>query len=190
MTLNPDRLSKHYDKLTPRERFSLILAAGVRGDEAEQDRLQSSAPEHLFCVPDYRGYSEGFNEVASLYPDPTTGNGGGGCWKCLATFEGARKTSQRLLNCLGLFGHQFVTRRQAWQRLCEEYGIDGNAVLSVYPGYAMIQHLDEMIPALACTREQAAVILREHDESLSPACPEETYKAMRRSFEERAAWWA
>ena len=43
------------------------VAASVRGDEAEQDRLQSSAPEHLFCVPDYRGYSEGFNEVASLY---------------------------------------------------------------------------------------------------------------------------
>ncbi len=130
----------------------------------------------------------GFNEVASLYLIQQLETGAW-YWKCLAALEGQRKTSQRMLNCLGLFGHQYLTRRQAWQRLCEEYRIDGNAVLSDYPGYAMIQHLDEMIPALACTREQAAVILREYDDSLSPACPEATYKAMRRSFEERAAWW-
>ena len=39
MTINT--LARHYDRLGAEERFRLILAAGARGDEAEQDRLSS-----------------------------------------------------------------------------------------------------------------------------------------------------
>ena len=40
--MNASTVTKHYGLLTPEERFRLILAAGGRGDEAEQDRLVST----------------------------------------------------------------------------------------------------------------------------------------------------
>jgi len=41
-------LARHYDNLTPEERFRLILAAGARGDKVEQDRLVNSGGLSLF----------------------------------------------------------------------------------------------------------------------------------------------
>ncbi len=37
--MNANAVARHYALLTPEERFQLILAAGARGDDAEQDRL-------------------------------------------------------------------------------------------------------------------------------------------------------
>ena len=37
--MNANAIAKNYSRLTPEERFHLILAASGRGDEAERDRL-------------------------------------------------------------------------------------------------------------------------------------------------------
>jgi hypothetical protein len=187
--MNLKRVSKHYDKLTPRERFSLIVAAGVRGDDSEQDLLKRSAPTQLFRVPAHRGYAEAFCDVACLYLLQQLETGVH-CGKCLTLLESAETTSERLWNCLGLFGHQFVVRRQAWQRLCEEYRVDGDAILSIYPGFDVVRALDQMISPLAFTPEQATKILHDRDETLAAASPEEIHEAMRQSVEARAASWA
>jgi hypothetical protein len=186
--MNLKRLVKHYEKLTPRERFSLIMAAAARGDESERKRLMRSSPTALFRVPAYRGYSEAFCDTASLYLIQQL-ESGVRCWKCMALFEGEEETSERIANCLGLFGHQFVTRREAWNRLCAEYGIEGDLVLSVYPGFALLRDLDEMISNLAYSHDQAAVVLREKDEDLRPVTTDELHQAMKHHIENHATAW-
>jgi hypothetical protein len=64
--MNADALAKHYGNLTPEERFRLILAAGGRGDKAEQDRLVSSGQRIPLSVQDHAPYAHAFDEVALL----------------------------------------------------------------------------------------------------------------------------
>jgi hypothetical protein len=62
--MNTNTVAKHYDRLTPQERFRLIVAAGARGDEAEQTRLINSAERIRLSVLDYFPHAEAFDELA------------------------------------------------------------------------------------------------------------------------------
>ena len=57
-------LAKQYDKLTPAERFPLIVSANARGDEAEAVRLVSSAGWKSFRQRDFVPHSEAFRDIA------------------------------------------------------------------------------------------------------------------------------
>jgi hypothetical protein len=57
--MNTKVLAKLYDRLTPRERLPLILAASARNDEVEGQRLAQSAPRMALRLPDYHGLGEG-----------------------------------------------------------------------------------------------------------------------------------
>jgi hypothetical protein len=59
-------LARHYDHLTPEERFRLILAAGSRGDEAERDRLVNSGGRIALSMQDHAPYAHAFDELAFL----------------------------------------------------------------------------------------------------------------------------
>jgi hypothetical protein len=64
--MNTNGIAKHYDKLTPEERFCLIMAASSRGDEAEGDRLMDAGQRiHLF-FPDHAPYAHAFHELLFL----------------------------------------------------------------------------------------------------------------------------
>ena len=64
--MNANGPTRHYDKLTPRERLPLIVAAVDRGDDAEADRLTRSAPRDGIRLPNYHGLAEGML-LASLF---------------------------------------------------------------------------------------------------------------------------
>jgi hypothetical protein len=59
-------LARHYGNLTPEERFRLILAAGSRGDKAEQDRLVKSGGRIALSIQDHAPYAYAFDELAFL----------------------------------------------------------------------------------------------------------------------------
>jgi hypothetical protein len=59
-------LARHYDRLTPEERFRLIVAAGARGDKAEQERLVRAGQRLTLSVQDHAPYAHAFNELAWL----------------------------------------------------------------------------------------------------------------------------
>jgi hypothetical protein len=59
-------LAQHYVRLTPEERFRLILAAGGRGDDAEQDRLCKTAQRISLGMPDYAPWSHAYDELATM----------------------------------------------------------------------------------------------------------------------------
>src|SRR6516165_10141249 len=65
--MKTDCLARLYDRLTPRERLALIVAATARGDEADRARLVASGPTSLFRVPDYYGLAEGLRSLAVLH---------------------------------------------------------------------------------------------------------------------------
>jgi hypothetical protein len=62
--MNANALAKHYDRLTPEERFRLILAASGRGDAAERQRLANAAPRVGFSMPDHSPYGHAFYDLA------------------------------------------------------------------------------------------------------------------------------
>ena len=114
------RLDKHYDKLTSRERFALVLAAEVRGDKAERRRLMDSAREDGFRVPAYRGYLEVFCEVAAQYVIDQLSTSLSR-WMLLPLIDDAAEPDPRLVDRHALAPYEFTARRDAWQRLCTEY---------------------------------------------------------------------
>jgi hypothetical protein len=64
--MNANALAKHYERLTPEERFRLILAASGRGDEAERDRLAKSGQRITLSMQDFMPHAHAFDELAFL----------------------------------------------------------------------------------------------------------------------------
>jgi hypothetical protein len=64
--MNLNAIIKHYPSLTPEERFSLIIAAGARGDHAEQERLSSAGRRLSLSVRDHAPFALAFNELDYL----------------------------------------------------------------------------------------------------------------------------
>src|SRR6516162_9320781 len=59
-------VARHYGSLTPEECFRLILAAGSRGDKAEQDRFVRAGQRITLSVQDHAPYAHAFDELARL----------------------------------------------------------------------------------------------------------------------------
>ncbi|HEY7157969.1 MAG TPA: hypothetical protein VH575_28695 [Gemmataceae bacterium] len=64
--MNTNAIAKHYDCLTPEERFRLILAASGRGDDEERDRLGRTGRTITLSVQDHAPHAHAFDEVATM----------------------------------------------------------------------------------------------------------------------------
>ena len=64
--MNSKSLARQYNKLTPQERFRLILAAGARGDRAEQDRLANAGQRLTLSMKDHAPYGHAFDDIDLL----------------------------------------------------------------------------------------------------------------------------
>src|SRR4051794_6382524 len=62
--MNATVLARHYARLTPEERFRLILAAEARGDEVERGRLAVAGQRIALSMPDYAPFIHAFDEMA------------------------------------------------------------------------------------------------------------------------------
>lgn len=186
--MNSQRLAKHYDQLTPRERFSLLVAAGTRGDWVEHRRLMQSAPTGLFRVRSHSGYLDAFHEVAADYLihqlDVALL-----WWKGWIMFLDDSEPSDTFARGLRLLAYLFVIRRQAWQRLCEEYQIDGSAVLAGYRAFEATEELADDISQMACTAEEAAATVRRKHPDAPTLTADDILASMKQRVETRAAWW-
>jgi hypothetical protein len=61
--MNSTTLTRQYDKFTPEERFTLLINARARGDEAEADRIVSSAKRIHVSIPDHFGYASALHDL-------------------------------------------------------------------------------------------------------------------------------
>lgn len=64
--MNIKTVANSYSLLSPKERFQLIVAAGARGDQPEQDRLRTSAKDIKLSVPDHSPWAQAFHELAMM----------------------------------------------------------------------------------------------------------------------------
>jgi hypothetical protein len=59
-------LHSHYGQLTGQERFPLILAAGMRNDAVEQNRLLLAGTRLMYTVSDHVPWAEAFGTMAQF----------------------------------------------------------------------------------------------------------------------------
>jgi hypothetical protein len=64
--MNTNAVARHYGSLTPEERFRLVVAAGARGDEAEQARLANAGGRVTLSLQDHAPYALAFGELSLI----------------------------------------------------------------------------------------------------------------------------
>ena len=189
MPLDTKRLTKHYDKLPPRERFALMVSAFQRGDKTEHQLLIRTSPKEMFSIPTFRGYSEGFRELADFYVICQLETGIGISIGVATTLDEEKAVDLERKIPLRTLAHRFIVWRDAWQRLCDDYGIDWQAYLSMHPASATIEHLENLACRLDFSPEVASAVLHCGDEEAEVITGDELYEFLKERMEQRVAAW-
>jgi hypothetical protein len=175
--MNTHHLTRHYDRLTARERLALLVAASARADAVERGRLLESAPPvhlkaphhyrlaealldaanyHLLTVLDlavkYREWWGlwGWHELRDATDKRGTGKGG----RAAARAEGAR------LNALARYhAYLLVTHVDAWARFCADWAIDPEALLGARPGWDTVRRTEGQARGHAYSHEEAELFM-------------------------------
>ncbi len=194
--MNTNGLAKLYDRLTPRERVPLMIAAYDRGDHAEAERLSRAAPRYGVTLPDYHGFGEGMilaalfhmlvqldliavyrqvEGVAEVY------------WEVARTKEQQAK-AERLSDGLSALAYKITVEAEAWERFCGELKIDPDTLLRDLPCYGTLKRGENSAKVGACTAEEAAALWREAG-GASPPTVEAAARAMHDLIAQREEWW-
>jgi hypothetical protein len=174
--MNIRHLTNLYDRLTPRERLPLVLAAGARGDEAEQERLSGSAPRARFEVPDYYNLAQALRKAGDFHLLTLLDLAASfwqwwGLWMLhgvrnesaegikkrqgpKARPEKARETRAGGIACY--YAARFVAHVDGWQQFCSELHVDPEVQLNFMPGWDTITRTLEQARPLAFSPEEAA----------------------------------
>jgi hypothetical protein len=178
--MNAKAAARHYDCLTPEERFRLILAASGRGDAVERERLVRAGQQIRLAMQDHAPYAHALDELALLTylelleaaacyvdaldraGDASDGSGKeeeqaeAGAVANADTDTGAsdardRPGWQRLLDLALAAGFTLRTRADGWKQFCERLTVPPFLLWQDLPGFDRLQR------ALALA-EQAAFV--------------------------------
>jgi hypothetical protein len=155
--------------LTPEERFWLILAAGTRGDDVEQERLKATASRVTYSTQDYAPFARAFEELSLLIfielldmaaayldafardDDAEDLDGGddhdGGEDACEDNSDsddadrhrGRRPTGRRWLDIALATGYLLKARADGWKQFCERMAVRPFALWECLPGCKRLQ---------------------------------------------------
>ena len=142
----------------------------------------------MFSIPTFRGYSEGFRELADFYVICQLETGIGIAIG-LATLDEEKAADLDRIIPLRMLAHRFVVWRDAWQRLCDDYGIDWPAYLSMHPASATIKHLGNLASGLDFSPEVASAVLHCDDDEAVTITGDELYEFLKERMEQRVAAW-
>ena len=196
--MNTNALAWLYDRLTPRERLPLIMAATERSDEAEADRLSRSAPRIHVSLPDYHGLGEGlfllslFHIMGQLHFGLLFWQGTGIAALCdeAPVCKKFRHNTGHLWDLTRMVAYRIGVQADGWKRLCDELRIGPDFLLRDLPGYEDVQRTEEAARLAACTAEEATAFLRQSgDQTAEALTAEKAAKAMRDFLDQRVAWW-
>src|SRR6516225_10914001 len=165
--MNSKCLAKLYDRLTPRERLPLILAASARDDEVEGQRLAQSAPRMALRLPDYHGLGEGLF-LASLFHLIGVLDVAALFWLTqgrLAEWTAwADKDEDDSLNQMDakvrMWAYVLTAKRDGWRRFCAELPVDPELLLSDMCGYDTVKRSEEAARLVAFSVDEARAWLR------------------------------
>jgi hypothetical protein len=174
--MNSNGLARHYDKLTPRERLPLILAADARGDETEVGRLVSSAPAAGYRLRDFHGLGQALDRLAAWHLLELL-DLAAVYWQVLGAHavEGSPsrgKEAEAGRNHLGgkvkLAAYLFTARLDGWRQFCCGLNIDPEHLLAALPGYEMLTRTEGAARGMAFTQEEASGWLRHQFADAAP----------------------
>jgi hypothetical protein len=165
--MNTPALRKQYPKLTERERFAALVAALIRDDEDEARALTDSASRELYESFEGGRLMRAFIVQALTYAAMQ--------WKQAATTlllaswaelpeEDAdpQALSAEYAEAIGVSAYVFTARAEAWRALCQEYAIDGTALIDklTADGDGLELALMEVILSkVAYTQEQVTALV-------------------------------
>ena len=168
--MNTQMVARYYDRLSPRERFPLIVAARSRGDEAEAQRLMRSAPTTLRKVVHYRGLAEAIGELSLLHLCQLLHLAALLGQADLRWLHSAQRRPRRgnrqdrrerqLLHDVRLHAYLFLVESEGWYRFCAERNLDPDVLVRDFPGYTTVKAAEKVARVLAYTPEEAAQAVR------------------------------
>jgi hypothetical protein len=174
--VNANSVTKSYSLLTPEERFSLILAADGRGDEAERDRLAHSGGRILLSMQDHAPYAQAFDQLAwftfielleeaARYMDAMARNQDH-CEFCAAVGDDDGETPdqprgeqrdrplwQRSLDLALAAGYTLRAKADGWKLFCERIKAPAFLVWRGFPGDDRLQRALALAEEAAFTAE-------------------------------------
>jgi hypothetical protein len=143
--MNINAIQKHYDKLTVKERFALIVAAGVRNDDQELDALLRSAPRKVFSFPNTYGLSDAFIFLSMWHVMNQLGLCASVYYIAIVGEDESKLKGVKIAGKPFTFGDgmdflftRIMTNCEAWRVICKEYGVDPEKMLEGYPYIEMI----------------------------------------------------
>jgi hypothetical protein len=183
--MNIHRLNRLYDQLTPRERLPLLMAAHLRSDMAEQQRLNDSAPKQVFRVVDYYCLAKAFGEAVHLHLQYLM-DLAGSFWQCWGlwmistlahvpdktgkkrrrkTGAGAKKHASAVANGIDEshafdlmcnVASRFTAHVDGWKQFCADLHLDPEAALRFRIGWELIEQTERAARILVLSAEEAA----------------------------------
>lgn len=135
-----DHIKKQYNKLTARERFALMVAADIRGDELEANALADSAPKVNWEFPHTVGLTYGFRQLVKHHIAQQLGTAGTFfmlmyLWQDEASADRLDAVEDFEIpneSMLGLFARRFLEGLEAFRAVCQEYNVDPAAMDDIY----------------------------------------------------------
>jgi hypothetical protein len=213
--MNGNALTRQYSHLTPEERFRLILAAGARGDETEQNRLVRAGHRLTMSMPDHSPYGHAFNELSLLVfielveeaaryqdafhqadedeeLDDRTGQRRN---RANEESEEQRSRSERLLDLALAAGYVLRTKTEGWKQFCERLSVPPFNDLEEFPGFDRLQRSLALAEKAAFEPEGFLRWLNrirpkdEPEAKKASLTVEGVAKASAEMFRSRVAWW-
>jgi hypothetical protein len=193
--MNTRGLAKHYSVLTPRERLPLILAASVREDEVERERLARSAPRETYALPDYFWTAQTFSDLSSLHflellDLAISYHLALGLADTAGVEVGSVEVEEKAMNLAMYFAWKFRLLLAGWRTFCGELGMDAEACWAILPGYENFRKAERSTESAAFTPERIVAFLKRVGAN-DPVPPTAEYVAaeLHRCFDARIAWW-
>jgi hypothetical protein len=193
--MNTKGLAKLYDRLTPRERLPLILAASARDDDVEGQRLAQSAPRMALRLPDYHGLGEGLF-LASLFHLIGVLDVTALFWltqERLAEWTAwadEDDSLNRLDAKVRMWAYVLTAKRDGWRRFCAEFQVDPELLLNDVPGYDTVKRSEVAARLVAFSVDEARVWLRKTSTATAEVVTAESEVAAIWGFvNSREQWW-
>jgi hypothetical protein len=144
-------VAKHYDALTPEERFRLILAAGARGDEAERARLVNTGRQVTLSLQDHAPHAYAFKELSLLTYLELTEDAAGylDALRRPDDADGAEADVEQRFRLASAKGYLLKARADGWELFCGGLNIPPFLLWETLPGF------DRLRRVLAVAREAA-----------------------------------
>ena len=154
--MNSNLLAKHYDGLTPAERYPALIAAHLRGDKLELTRLLRSAPRLVCRSSNVRPLTQAWYCLAMTHLLEMLDFTAQYMRHIVALEEAAAEGNDafvvQLDAVLEMLAYVLHVEYEGWTQLCAENNLDAHGILHGLPG---AETLTKMLAVIADLNPQA-----------------------------------